>query len=35
MFSEGLAGVEENGFIKFIDATGKVVIDNGLVYGED
>ena len=35
MFSEGLAGVEENGFIKFIDATGKVVIDNGLVYEED
>ncbi|GAB6865774.1 hypothetical protein JCM10556A_24510 [Bacteroides acidifaciens] len=32
IFSEGLAGVEEKGYIKFIDATGKVVIDNGLIH---
>lgn len=27
IFSEGLASVDENGWIKFIDATGRVVID--------
>jgi hypothetical protein len=27
VFSDGLACVEENGYLKFIDATGKVVID--------
>ena len=32
VFSEGLASVVENGFIKFIDATGKVVIDKPLAY---
>ena len=29
VFSEGLAGVEHNGKLKFIDPTGKVVIDSG------
>lgn len=32
IFSEGLAAVEENGVIKFIDATGKVVIENATQY---
>ena len=32
VFSEGLASVEENGYIKFIDGTGKVLIDNKLKY---
>ncbi len=32
IFSDGLASVEENGYIKFIDATGKVVIDNQMPY---
>ena len=32
IFSDGLAGVEVDGVIKFIDVTGKVVIDNGLPY---
>lgn len=32
IFSEGLAAVEENGTIKFIDGTGKVVIDNGMAH---
>ena len=32
IFSEGLASVEENGFIKFIDGTGKVVIDKKMAY---
>ena len=32
IFSEGLASVEEDGYIKFIDATGKVVIDKKLAY---
>ena len=32
IFSEGLAAVEMDGCIKFIDGTGKVVIDNGLAY---
>ena len=31
-FSEGLASVEEDGYIKFIDATGKVVIDKKMAY---
>ncbi len=35
VFSEGLAAVEEGGRIKFIDQTGKVVIDNGLEYDKD
>lgn len=32
IFSDGLASVEENGYIKFIDATGKVVIDKKMAY---
>ena len=32
VFSDGLASVEENGFIKFIDGTGKVVIDQKMPY---
>lgn len=32
IFSEGLASVEEDGYIKFIDATGKVVIDKNMAY---
>ena len=32
IFSDGLAAVEEDGWIKFIDTTGKVVIDNHLPY---
>lgn len=32
IFSEGKASVEENGIIKFIDASGKVVIDKNLAY---
>ena len=35
IFSEGLASVEENGYIKFIDATGKVVIDKKMAYIPD
>ena len=32
IFSDGLASVEEDGFIKFIDATGKVAFEPGLRY---
>lgn len=32
VFSDGLAAVEENGLIKFIDAAGNVVLDNGMTY---
>lgn len=32
IFSDGLACVEENGRIKFIDGTGKVVIDKDMTY---
>lgn len=32
IFSDGLAAVEENGRIKFIDTDGKVVIDRGFKY---
>lgn len=32
IFSDGIAAVEENGKVKFIDGTGKVVIDNGINY---
>lgn len=32
IFSEGLAAVEDGGMIKFIDQTGKVVIDKQLPY---
>ena len=32
VFSEGLASVEEGGYIKFIDGTGKVVIDKKMAY---
>ena len=32
IFSDGLASVEENGYIKFIDTTGKVVIDKKMPY---
>ena len=31
-FSEGLASVAEDGYVKFIDGTGKVVIDTDMVY---
>lgn len=32
IFSDGLGAVEEDGKIKFLDSTGKIVIDNGLKY---
>ncbi len=32
VFSEGLASVDDNGYIKFIDGTGKVVIDQKMPY---
>ena len=32
IFSDGLASVEDGGYIKFIDATGKVVIDKKMSY---
>lgn len=32
VFSNGVAGVEEDGYIKFIDATGRVVLDKGMIY---
>lgn len=32
IFSEGLASVEEGGYIKFIDGNGKVVIDKKMAY---
>ena len=32
IFSEGLASVEEDGYIKFIDGTGKVIIDKKMAY---
>lgn len=32
IFSDGLASVEEDGYIKFIDATGKMVIDKKIPY---
>ena len=32
IFSDGLASVDEGGHIKFIDATGKVVIDKNMPY---
>ena len=32
IFSDGLASVEDGGYIKFIDATGKVVIDKNMSY---
>ena len=32
IFSDGLASVEEDGFIKFIDVTGNVVFEPGLRY---
>ena len=35
VFSDGLAAVEENGSIHFIDGTGKVVIDNAMEYVPD
>ncbi len=35
IFSEGLASVEEDGYIKFIDGTGKVVIDKKMAYIPD
>ena len=35
VFSEGLASVEEGGYIKFIDTTGKVVIDNKMKYAPE
>lgn len=35
IFSEGLASVEEGGYIKFIDVTGKVVIDKKMAYIPD
>lgn len=35
IFSDGIASVEEGGYIKFIDATGKVVIDKKMPYIPD
>lgn len=35
IFSNGLASVEEDGYIKFIDGTGKVVIDKRIAYNPD
>ena len=35
IFSEGLASVEEDGYIKFIDGTGKIVIDKKMAYIPD
>lgn len=35
IFSEGLAAVDDNGWIKFIDETGKVVIDKHIPYMSD
>lgn len=35
IFSEGLACVDENGSIKFIDAIGKVIIDKDMTYSSD
>lgn len=35
IFSDGLASVEEDGYIKFIDSTGKVVIDKQTPYIPD
>ena len=32
IFSDGLASVEEDGYVKFIDATGKIVIDKKMPY---
>lgn len=32
IFSDGLASIEEDGYIKFIDGTGKVVIDKKIVH---
>ena len=32
VFSDGLAAVEEDGKVKFIDTTGQVVIDQGFAY---
>lgn len=32
IFSDGLASVDDGGYIKFIDATGKVVIDKNMPY---
>ena len=32
IFSDGLASVEDGGYIKFIDVTGKVVIDKNMSY---
>lgn len=32
IFSEGLASVEEGGYIKFIDGNGKVIIDKKMAY---
>ena len=34
IFSEGLAAVEENGCIKFIDTKGRVTIDKDFVYND-
>ena len=35
IFSDGLAAVEEDGYVKFIDGTGKVVIDKKMRYNRD
>ncbi len=35
IFSDGLASVDDGGYIKFIDATGKVVIDKKIPYVPD
>lgn len=35
VFSDGMAAIEENGMIKFIDGTGKIILDNGLRWNGD
>lgn len=35
IFSNGIASVEEGGYIKFIDATGKTIIDKKMAYIPD
>lgn len=35
IFSDGLASVDDDGWIKFIDATGKIVIDPKIPYRQD
>lgn len=34
VFSDGLGAVEEDGRIKFLDSTGKIIVDNGMKYDD-